>query len=122
MAASTSERTDYETNWYIFLFNQGGFTMFAFVHAMFLALIGIYDSYLIFTYLQAIDDRNGSMKPMTNLEGLKALCFGIMLGSAGYLAGTSLANKSATILQLIGLNGFSSNTNMLSTTKTIATD
>ena len=63
------------------------------------------------------------MEKMTANQGLKALLFGLMLGAAGYLAGIALANRSDTILAMIGMNGYASGTSKYyDTLNTINTD
>ena len=47
---------------------------------------------------------------MTPNQGLKGLLFGVMLGAAGYLGGIALANRSDTILAMVGLNGYNAGT------------
>ena len=86
--------------------------------------MGALDAYLIMSYATAVDDKNdGDMDKMTANEGLKGLLFGIMLGASGYLAGIALANRSDTILQMIGLNGYSTSSYKLyNTLSTVNTD
>ena len=93
-----------------FSIQQGGYTMYAFAHALFLALMGAYDANMILTYIQDVDEANGDVNAMTSNQGLKGLLFGVMLGASGYLAGIALANRSDTILQMVGLNGYDSAT------------
>ena len=43
---------------------------------------------------------------MNKNQGIKALLWGVILGASGYLAGIALANRSETILKMVGLNGY----------------
>lgn len=47
----------------------------------------------------------GGLSKITNIDGIRCLLFGIMLGSGGYFSGISLGTSASTILKMIGMNG-----------------
>jgi len=49
-----------------FSIQQGGYTMYAFAHALFLALMGAYDANMILSYIKDVDEANGDVNAMTS--------------------------------------------------------
>jgi len=55
--------------------------------------MAVFDAYMLIQYIQTFDGTQ-----MTGNQGIKALVFGILLGTAGYLSGISLGLRVETIL------------------------
>ena len=121
--ATSSASTITKNFFLLFSLQQGGFTLYAFAHSFFLALMGAYSANLILTYVTNVDEANGDVATMTSNQGLKGLLFGVMLGAAGYLGGLALANRAGTILEMVGMNGYAAGNNKYyDVLKTIDTD
>ena len=96
--------------------------MYAFAHATLLSFGAYYDAMIIYDWLDKIDKKNGDMKKMTAEEGIKALLFGVMLGAGGYLAGVAVSVRADTILQMVGMNGYSGTNKLYNNIKSVNTD
>ena len=90
--------------WY-FTANQGLYTIYQFIHCLFLAIVAAFNVDILLSYMAEIDADSG--KEFSITQGHRALLFGLIMGFSGYIAGVALNVRADTILQMTALAGAS---------------
>jgi len=68
------------------------------VHAVFLFYMAYLEFNFIYDTILNFSDKRGGVDKITNVDGIRCLLFGIIIGVGGYLSGTSLGTSSDNIL------------------------
>ena len=67
-------------------------------HAVFLMYMAYLEFNFIYDTILNYADKRGGVENITNVDGIRCLLFGIMIGVGGYLSGASLGTSSDNIL------------------------
>ena len=67
-------------------------------HAVFLMYMAYVMFNRIYDAMMHYAESRGALNAVTNIDGIRCLLFGIMMGTSGYFSGTALGTSSDIIL------------------------
>ena len=91
-----AEKTFYEGYILTRAIGEGIYVLYAMFHAMFLLWIAFTEFNFIYDALNTFAEKRGGVDKLTNLDGIRCLLFGIILGVGGYFSGTGLGHTEIT--------------------------